>query len=389
MGCLKIYLLYFFLAQSKKKQKYKIIIYLAAPDILKLNNKIYLRKLNSINKKSVEIQIKKDDKIVIFSDMHLGNGKRNDDFKKNSDLFHHVLKNYYLKKNYTLILNGDIEELLRTTYQKIKKRWHSIYQLFDKFNQNKKLYKIFGNHDFELRLRKDIQTEYNLYESIKLDYNGNKILVFHGHQILYIFEKFNFLVSFVLKYIANPFGIKNYTLSMDNKKKIILEEKIHDYSRKNEIISIIGHTHRPLFESLSKYDFVRFKIEECCRKYVNATEKQKKKIEKDIIEYKNELVSFSKDEIKKEIKPSLYTKENLLLPCLFNSGCCIGKRGITSIEISDEFIYLVHWFDKNKNKKYINYHKNKIKKLSGSDYYRIELNSENLDYIFTRIKLLT
>jgi len=321
--------------------------------------------------------------------MHLGNGKRNDDFKKNSGLFYHVLKNYYLKNNYTLILNGDIEELLRTSYQKIKKKWQNIYQLFDSFNNKKRLYKIFGNHDYELKFRKDLQKEYNLYESIILDYKGNKIFIFHGHQILYMYEKLNFIIGFVLKYLANLFGIKNYSLSVDNKKKIILEEKIHDYSSRNGIVSIIGHTHRPLFESLSKFDFLRFKIEECCRIYVNAIDKQKKKIEKDIIEYKNELVSFSKNEIKKELKPSLYTKENLLLPCLFNSGCCIGKRGITSIEISDGNIYLVHWFDKNINDKYLNYHKVRTRKLSGTDYYRIELNNENLDYIFTRIKLLT
>ncbi len=340
-------------------------------------------------KSSIEISINDNDKIVIFSDTHFGKGKSNDDFKKNSDLFYYILKNYYLKNKYTLILNGDIEELMRTSYEKIKKRWQHIYILFDSFNKNKKLYKIFGNHDYELKLRKDLQKNYDLYESVKLDYKGNKILIFHGHQILYLYEKLNFLVGFVLKYIANFFWIKNRSLSLDNKKKIILEEKIHDYSSRKGIISIIGHTHRPLFESLSKYDFVKFKIEEFCRKYVNAPEKQKKKIEKDIIEYKKELISFSEDEIKKVLKPSLYSKENLLLPCLFNSGCCIGKRGITSIEIAEGIIYLVYWFDKNKDDKYLNYHKIKTKKLQGTDYYRIELNKENLDYIFTRIKLLT
>src|SRR4030042_5457763 len=146
---------------------------------MKLNNRIYLRKLNSLNKSSIEIPINNNDKIVIFSDMHLGNGKRNDDFKKNSDLFHYVLKNYYLKNDYTLILNGDIEELLRTSYQKIKKKWQNIYQLFDSFNNKKRLYKIFGNHDYELKFRKDLQKEYNLYESIILDYKGNKIFIFH------------------------------------------------------------------------------------------------------------------------------------------------------------------------------------------------------------------
>lgn len=39
------------------------------------------------------------------------------------------------------------------------------------------------------------------------------------------------------------------------------------------------------------------------------------------------------------------------IPCLFNSGCVIGKRGVTAPEIEEVNIRLVHWFDSRISKK--------------------------------------
>ena len=73
-----------------------------------------------------------------------------------------------------------------------------------------------------------------------------------------------------------------------------------------------------------------------------------------------ELISKSIGLLKKDIRK--YYKENqdhnfqnyvydsiFHIPCVFNSGCVIGKRGMTCIEIENGNISLVHWFDK-KNK---------------------------------------
>ena len=40
-----------------------------------------------------------DDRIVIISDLHMGNNTRRDDFRKNADLFELALKKYYQKLN--------------------------------------------------------------------------------------------------------------------------------------------------------------------------------------------------------------------------------------------------------------------------------------------------
>ena len=106
--------------------------------------------LNDLYKKVSSLEITDKDRFVIFSDLHLGNGGRRDDFLKNSELFQYVLKNYYLKKGYKLILNGDVEELHRFSLKSIMNRWEKVYRIFSKFSQKTALYKTIGNHDCKL-----------------------------------------------------------------------------------------------------------------------------------------------------------------------------------------------------------------------------------------------
>ena len=74
-----------------------------------------------------------DDKRVIFSDLHMGNGTRRDDFSENSELFYSALSEYYLPRGYDLILNGDVEEFHKFTWRQIFHAWNKIYALFDVF----------------------------------------------------------------------------------------------------------------------------------------------------------------------------------------------------------------------------------------------------------------
>ncbi|MEQ9049551.1 MAG: hypothetical protein RLP11_04535 [Marinoscillum sp.] len=66
----------------------------------------------------------------------------------------------------------------------------------------------------------------------------------------------------------------------------------------------------------------------------------------------------------------------------------IGKRGMTCLEIEDGKIRLVHWFDGNINKKYLQKTGYQPQQIPGTDYYRMVINEESLDYVFTRIKFL-
>jgi hypothetical protein len=61
---------------------------------------------------------------------------------------------------------------------------------------------------------------------------------------------------------------------------------------------------------------------------------------------------------------------------------------MTCIELSDGSITLAHWFDEKRSQKYLQYADYDTQVLPGTDYHRVEIKSESLDYIFTRIRLL-
>lgn len=84
-------------------------------------------KLDRLLRAAPELVPGVDHRLVIFSDLHLGDGGGNDDFKKNADLFLAVLRRRYLQENFTLILNGDIEELALFPLKRIMASWGDIY----------------------------------------------------------------------------------------------------------------------------------------------------------------------------------------------------------------------------------------------------------------------
>jgi UDP-2,3-diacylglucosamine pyrophosphatase LpxH len=345
-----------------------------------------LKNLSTILGQAPAIKISDQDRYIIFSDLHMGNGSSMDDFLKNHLLFIHSLTNYYLRRGFTLVLNGDIEELQKFNLKAVQSFWQPLYALFQEFNERKRLFKLLGNHDEQLQFCKNPRFAFDLHEAIKLIYKKYTLFVFHGHQASFIFEKFNHIIRFFLKIFANPLHIKNYSVAGDNKKKYRVEKRAYHFARSKKIISIIGHTHRPLFESLSKVEALRKKIDELCREYAEKNSRQQKQARNIINKLKYELINTTSR--KKNYLPSIYDS-HLVVPCLFNSGCAIGKRGITGIEITGGEIALVHWFDKKVNKKYLNDPLILSERLNNSNYYRAVIKKEQLSYIFTRINLLT
>jgi UDP-2,3-diacylglucosamine pyrophosphatase LpxH len=355
---------------------------------LKVTNKDVYKNLELIFEESPEEKLRKSDRWVIFSDLHMGDGSSTDDFKSNSNIFSKALEEYYLKKKFKLFLNGDVEELQRFSLKKITDHWKEIYKLFDQFHEKTELIKTIGNHDIELGLMKDYPFPYRTLEGYKLLWKDNPIFLFHGHQASKKYQKHNELIGFTLKYLANPLGIKSYSVSHDSNKQYNIEKRVYHYSSFKERVSIIGHTHRPLFESLHKVERLRFKIEQLCRDYASKELANKKSIKDSIKAHKKELKTYYKEHADTSFQSYVYNSL-FHIPCLFNSGTVIGKRGMTCLELSNGQIRLVHWFDKNISEKYLQKSGYKSEQLKGTDFYRMVINQEQLDYVFTRIKLLS
>ncbi|WP_258102498.1 hypothetical protein [Marinoscillum sp. MHG1-6] len=354
---------------------------------MKVNNKIVYQNLTKLFEEAPVYELNNKSKWVIFSDLHMGDGGSTDDFKANSDLFLTVLDRHYYENGFSLILNGDVEELQRFSLKKIHKQWANVFNVFRKFSENREMLKTIGNHDLKIAMMEDYPYNFNHLEAFRLKHQDNDLFVFHGHQASKKFQKHNQIIGLTLKYLANPLGIKNYSVAHDSRKQYNIEKRAYGYSAYHKIASIIGHTHRPLFESLHKVERLKYKIEQLCRELAKRG-KHDKELEASIKTNKKDLKKYYKKNEDTNFQNYVYNTI-FHIPCLFNSGCVIGKRGITCLEIEEEKIRLVHWFDMKISKKYLQKSGYEPEQLGDTDYYRMVLNEESLDYIFTRIKYLS
>lgn len=365
-----------------------------------MTKKNILKRLNNLFEETPVKDISPGDKIVIFSDLHLGNGGRMDDFAHNSDFFLYVLRNYYYPKNYRLILNGDIEELHRFSLKGIISCWQELYQILNKFHRRNSLLRLLGNHDYRLQARRHSLAKKHagygfllnvpLLDALKLRWKGNDILIFHGHQAGRFNGYVHAVITFFMRYFANPLGIGNYSVAFNSNKKYKVEKRVYDFAKERKILAMIGHTHRPLFESLSRIDTLKYRIEKMCRKYPHSRFHEQQELEKKIKRFKEELQALiSKETSEENIYIHTLYGEDPMVPCIFNSGCCIGRNGMTALEIKKGEIRLVYWFDSGRTGKYFNLNGYRPNQLKTSDYYRVILKKESLDYVFSRVKLLS
>jgi hypothetical protein len=323
-------------------------------------------------------------KALIISDFHMGAGRR-DDLSDNGELLITVLEDYYFREGWNLVLNGDIEELQRHSLEHVRRRWSRLFQVFDHYAAENRLYKLIGNHDEELLFKKNYP--YTLYNVIRIETGVIPAYVYHGHQSSKIYRKYNKLIGAGIRYILKPFGIKNISSARSPYRRYYVEKKAYDFSLENRCLSIIGHTHRPLFESLGRFDYIKFEIERLCRDYPASSGEEKERIEAEVTALRRELGKLRRKERRDVLRQSLYGDE-LPVPCLFNSGCAIGKKGITAIELSHEDIALVYWFAEGAGRRFVSRGGYRIEKLSGTRYRRAVLNQDRLDYLLARIHLL-
>ena len=166
-----------------------------------------------------------------------------------------------------------------------------------------------------------------------------------------------------------------------------MERQAYKFSLENNCISIIGHTHRPLFESLGRFEYIKFEIERLCRDYPSSGGADRERIEKEVSALRFELGKLKRSERRDILRQSLYGDE-LPVPCLFNSGSAIGKKGINAIELDNKTISLVYWYNEGEGKKFVNRGGYNIMKLDGTAARRVVLNEDQLEYVKAKIHLI-
>ncbi len=328
-----------------------------------------------------------DSRYVFLSDLHLGDGGSRDDLSPNRGIVHNMLTHHYLERGFTLVLNGDVEDLSKFRYEEIRPAWLTLYAIFDSFAERGRLRKIIGNHDLALLKRKDYP--YPLSHGLVLEHAEGRLFAFHGHQASKFFTEHDYLSDFVVRYIARPLALKNTSVDDDAKRRFKTEKRIYRASRELGVVSLTGHTHRPLFESLSKYDSLRFSIEKLLREYPDAENGRREAIAELVGIYRDELSRLDKKERKRALAAGLYDSSALLVPCLFNSGCATGKHGVTALEYEGGQLSLVQWTGKRGPRPYVEREALMKERLAGTPYARYLLRTTSIEHLFARLNLLS
>jgi len=315
------------------------------------NDKAIIKRLNELytgdEQNIKKLPLDANDKYALFSDLHLGDRGKADNFVHNEETMIFAL-NYYKNNGYSIILLGDVEEFWQFDFIKIYDRYEkSIYKLLRSFADNK-VHRIFGNHDIEWKrppdpiLSKETVSQ-GVPEAIMLD---DYIFLIHGHQGDLLCDKNVWFSSFLARClkpfvpIAKVLGYENRSATKSQIPKN-RERLYYNWAKVNQVILICGHTHNAIFASRSYYWWLK--------KQIKQKESEKKRSSKD----KMKLKELSKDikKLKRDLReekrmgrdPNRLATRGKPLPCYFNTGCGLYKKGITNIEIEGDKIRLIKW----------------------------------------------
>ncbi len=227
--------------------------------------------LDRLYEKTPVYRVKPGEKVLIFSDLHMGDGGGSDDFKRNSGLYLRILENFY-HLGYHLVLLGDIEELWEDDLVEVLLTYPEIFHWHRKFFQEGRLHRVVGNHDIFTEERRFLKRTADKLKkigkeelipllpplslpSLKLEFPEGEIFLFHGHQLDFLSNSLWKLSRFFVRYLWKPLQIllKVTTSSPARvwKKRLALEKKYYQWAEKRKKVIVCGHTHRAMFASRS------------------------------------------------------------------------------------------------------------------------------------------
>ena len=301
------------------------------------------------------------DRYIIFSDQHRGARNGADDFQRAERAYNAALA-YYLRKGYTLVVLGDVEELWEEKPAAVIKAYQHTLELEAQFHQRGRYIRIWGNHDDEW------QYESSVYYHLGKVYGGSPLQVhegiclkvvdgaeelgtlflIHGHQGDVTSDQWSWLSRFVIRYIWRTFqrltriSLNTPANSWDLRKKH--QQALYTWAEKQEkLILVAGHTHHPVFKSRSHEAQLKEKLAE-----LESTVADPPTTEQ--LEALSALLA-QLEWVRAQGHQRPHSEQSLPMhkPCYFDTGCCCFLDGdITGIEIAHGKIRLVRWPNENR-----------------------------------------
>ena len=293
-------------------------------------------------------------RFIIFSDQHKGRKNGADDFIYAEKNYLNAL-NFYDEQKFHLIVLGDSEELWENTLLQVMKHNQSSFDSEKRFVSRDAFTKIVGNHDLDWVidplapsfLKKLYGTSIPVLEGIILEtsLSGKVLRIFctHGHQGD-LQSDGNWFSKFFVTKIWAPLQaylrINPNTPAYDQQLKTEHNRVMYEWAQQQtNLILITGHTHQPVFESLTHFERLQLQHRKALREH---NPQWAEAIENEMKWRSTEDTRITEDFLK--------TK-----PVYFNSGCCCFSDGdITGIEIAEGTIRLIKWEEtEGKTQRYI------------------------------------
>jgi predicted phosphodiesterase len=282
------------------------------------------------------------DKFIILSDQHKGARNYADDFAASQKNYLASL-DYYHQQQFHYINLGDSEELWKNGILTVRKYNKATFEKEKLFLQNNAFIKIFGNHDLywdndplaSIMLQQMYGQPVKIYEGVMLQtkVNGKPLSIYltHGHQGD-LQSDGNWFSKWFVSNIWGPLQaylqVNPNTPATNDHQKTLHNQIMYQWSsRQNNLLLITGHTHQPVFRSLTHLE----------RLYINLEDAHKAG---------NHVLAKS---LQQEISKHVLKGEDKFTfpgyrPSYFNTGCCCFDDGdITGIEIEGGCIRLIKW----------------------------------------------
>lgn len=288
------------------------------------------------------IDLSSQHRIIIFSDQHKGDRSLRDDFALSEQNYLAAL-DYYDAKEYLYCNLGDSEELWENMVLDVIKHNKATFEAEKRFLRRNAYIKLFGNHDLywdndpraSFMLQKIFGQKIKVYEGIVFNLLINKqplsLFMTHGHQGD-LQSDGNWFSKWFVSTIWGPLQsylrINPNTPAYDNQLKSEHNQFMYNWTAKHLNLALItGHTHQPVFNSLTHLE----------RTYIRLDEAKKRGDQATVQKLEAELLTGN---VSGATSPRLEHSKNTY----FNTGCCCFSDGdITGIELEDGKIRLIEW----------------------------------------------
>jgi hypothetical protein len=296
------------------------------------------------------------DRYIIFSDHHRGVRDRADDFRHSERAYNAALA-YYYALGHTLVVLGDVEELWKERPGAVVKTYQHGLGLEARYYQANRYLRFWGNHDDEWRhegsvhkyLSPVFDNKLKVHEGLRIKIvDGAEelgyLFLIHGHQGTLESDRFGHISRIFVRWVYRPFqrltGFSPNTPATSWELREGHNRALYEWVKPQpNLLLIAGHTHRPVFESLTHPDQVLLELEDLEKQL--AADPGNTELRRQVGELSAELEWIRAQQLS---EPGQEGEREKKAPRYFNTGCCCFTDGkITGLELIYGQIRLIRW----------------------------------------------